>query len=94
MFKKYLLLSLALALILSLSACGGPEHVEEEDEEEVLEITFPDSNLEAAIRAAIGKPEGSILPSDLEGLTSLDASERGITDLTGLEYCTNLTELS
>jgi Leucine-rich repeat (LRR) protein len=54
---------------------------------------FPDENLEAAVREAIGKPEGPIYLSDLEGLTSLDASERDITDLTGLEYCTSLTWL-
>ena len=54
---------------------------------------IPDANLEAAIREAIHKPEGPIYPSDLEGLTSLDAPERSIADLTGLEYCTGLTEL-
>jgi internalin A len=53
-------------------------------------VTFPDANLEAAVREAIGKPTGSIYDSDLEGLTSLNASNRNITDLTGLEYCTNL----
>ncbi|MFC2062339.1 leucine-rich repeat domain-containing protein [Chloroflexota bacterium] len=54
-------------------------------------VTFPDANLEAAIREAIDKPEGLIFTSDLDGLTSLKT--KGITDLTGLEYCTNLTEL-
>jgi len=56
-------------------------------------VTFPDPNLEAAIRDAIGKPEGDIYQSDLEGLTELHASVRGIADLTGLEYCTNLSRL-
>jgi internalin A len=55
---------------------------------------FPDENLEAAVREAIGKPEGALLISDLEGLTSLDASGGwNIADLTGLEHCTSLTEL-
>jgi len=58
-------------------------------EEEVL--TFPDPNLEAAIREAIGKPTGDIYPSDLDGLTYLNASERSISNLTGLECCTSLT---
>ena len=81
MFKKYLLLSLVLALVLYLFACteGG---------------IFPDPNLDALVRMAIDKPEGAILPSELEGLTSLEAPERGITDLSGLEYCTNLTDLN
>ncbi len=57
------------------------------------EVIFPDPNLEAAIREAISKSEGTIYISDLEGLASLDASERDITDLTGLEYCVNLERL-
>ncbi len=83
--KKRLLLGLAIMLLVSLGGvvgCGPAT------------ITFPDSNLEATIREAIGKPEGPILSSDLEALSSLDAAGRDITDLTGLEYCTNLAELS
>jgi len=57
-------------------------------------VTFPDSDLEAAIREAIGKPTGDIYPSDLAGLTSLDASKRNIADLTGLEQCTSLIMLN
>jgi hypothetical protein len=53
-------------------------------------VMFPDPNLEAAIREAIGKPSEDIYASDLEGLTYLDASDRGISDLTGLEYCVRL----
>jgi len=61
--------------------------------EEEETVTFPDPNLEAAIRAAIGKPTGPICPSDLEGLTALGAYQKNITDLTGLDHCTSLTEL-
>jgi Leucine-rich repeat (LRR) protein len=56
-------------------------------------VTFPDVNLEAAIRAGIGKPEGDVNTCDLQGLTVLPASQRNIADITGLEYCTNLTKL-
>ena len=56
-------------------------------------VVFPDPNLEAAIREAIGKPTGDIYQSDLVGLTTLDADSRGIADLTGLEYCTSLADL-
>ena len=56
-------------------------------------VTFADPNLEAAIREAIGIPERPIYPSDLEGFTSLSASERGISNLAGLELCINLTYL-
>ena len=54
------------------------------------EVNFPDPNLEAAIREAINKPEGPITDEDLAGLTELDASNRGISDLTGIEHCINL----
>ena len=57
-------------------------------------VTFPDAKLDAAIREAIGKPTGDIYQSDLEGLTSLDASGKSISDITGLEYCVNLTTLA
>jgi hypothetical protein len=55
-------------------------------------VTFADPNLEAAVREAIAITEGPIYPSDLERLTSLDAWGKNIADLTGLEYCTSLTE--
>jgi hypothetical protein len=61
--------------------------------EEGESVTFADPNLEAAIREAIDIPERPMYPSDLEGLTSLSASERNIADLTGLEHCINLIEL-
>jgi len=64
-----------------------------EEEGEERSVHFPDPNLEAAIREAIGKATGDIYASDLQRLTHLDARERGIADLTGLEYCTNLTHL-
>jgi Leucine-rich repeat (LRR) protein len=56
-------------------------------------VAFPDPNLEAVIREAIGKPTGDIYQSDLVGLAYLDGQGRSITDLTGLEYCTDLVEL-
>jgi len=58
-------------------------------------VTFPDPNLEATIRGSVGKIPTSydITKTDLAGITQLYASEKGITDLTGLEFCTNLTHL-
>ena len=82
--KAAVVLVLALALIAAFVGCAnsvGPE------------VTFPDSNLEEAVREAIGKPLGKIHTSDLKGLTSLTASKRKIADLAGLEHCTSLTEL-
>ncbi len=56
-------------------------------------VFFPDPALEAALRAAIGRPTGRIYESDLEGLTSFFAAGSNIADITGLEYCINLVTL-
>ena len=58
-----------------------------------LAVDFIDANLEAAIREAIGVAEDPIYPSDLEGLSSLHAGDKSITDLTGLEHCRSLAVL-
>jgi len=59
----------------------------------LIGIHFPDQNLQAAIREAVGKPTGDIYEADVENLTSLYAPERGIVTLTGLEHATSLTHL-
>ena len=56
-------------------------------------LAFPDANLEAVIRQVINKPEGHIYISDIEPITTLNATDEGISDITGLEYCTNLQVL-
>ena len=57
-------------------------------------IIIPDSKLRTAIGIALNKSFGeTITPSDMAALTSLEAEEAGISDLTGLELATNLTEL-
>ena len=59
----------------------------------VLPVTFPDLNLEAAIRRETNKPSGSIYTFDLEAIIEVSAPTIGISDLTGLEHCLNLQEL-
>jgi hypothetical protein len=82
-------LSMTIALI-SLMALLVPFPVARADEV----ATFPDPHLQARVREAIEKPVGDIYRSDLTGLTNLSANSEGITDLSGLEYCTSLTYLS
>ena len=94
----WLVLSCLMVAALVVTSCG-PAVTEEEEEEPAPTgdetITFPDENLAAAVRAALGKgPDEEITGAELGELTSLGASERGIADLTGIEYCVNLTELS
>ncbi|MWC31068.1 transglutaminase domain-containing protein [Paenibacillus sp. MMS18-CY102] len=57
-------------------------------------VHFADSGLEAAIREAIGKPEGTITVGDISIIHSLDASKRKIQDLSGIEYMPQLIELN
>ena len=57
-------------------------------------VDLPDPNLRAAIETTFGKAEGdSITPLEMATLTRLDARNANISDLTGLEGATNLTEL-
>lgn len=56
-------------------------------------VTFPDPNLESVIRNALGKPQGDITTADLARIIKLDGFSKGITDLTNIQYCVNLTEL-
>jgi len=57
------------------------------------EVTFADPNLEAAVREAIAMWHGPIYAEDMERLNALNAEGRNISDLSGLEYATSLTEL-
>jgi hypothetical protein len=58
-----------------------------------IQATFTDAALEAAVRDALGIPSGPLHRLDLRGLTYLDAEDRGITDLVGLEEGINLSAL-
>ena len=59
------------------------------------EIHIRDFNLRAKIEDALGKASGdTITTADMVGLTRLNAPNANISDLTGLEYATNLTSLS
>jgi Leucine-rich repeat (LRR) protein len=86
--KKLVVLALLIALlatvVLSTSIISADDS----------EVIFPDPNLEQVIREEIQKPAPEpVYASDLQGLTFLNASGRGIDDLHGLEYCTALTRL-
>jgi len=56
-------------------------------------VIFTDPTLESVMRTALGIPSGDINRSDLLTLDTLFADGWGISDLTGLEYCVNLTHL-
>ncbi len=57
-------------------------------------VHIPDTNLRAAIAEALGKsPNAPITVEEMERLGRLVAWNRGIHDLTGLQFATNLDEL-
>ena len=57
-------------------------------------VDIPDANLREAINEALGKaPDARITVDEMETLTRLDANNRGISNLTGLETAINLDDL-
>ena len=57
-------------------------------------VNIPDSNLRAKIETVLGKASGApITTTDIATLTELNADSANISNLTGLEYATNLIEL-
>ena len=59
-------------------------------------LTFPDINLNQALGHSLGKMgrAPSVTTAELAALRTLDISNKNISDLTGLEHATNLTELN
>ncbi len=55
-----------------------------------FQVTCPDTALNSLIREELGKPIAPIYASELTVIVELVGEGRGISDLTGLEYFTNL----
>ena len=56
-----------------------------------VEVDIPDPNLRAAIETTLNKSMGEpIAPAEMATLTRLEARNANISDLTGLEFATNL----
>ncbi len=87
--KKILIAVLTLlltAMLLTTTATA--------QEKEVV-VSIPDNNLATAIRQTLGLPTDAVITADaMLDLTRLDAPEKGITDLTGLEHAVNLQWLN
>jgi Leucine-rich repeat (LRR) protein len=58
------------------------------------EIYFEDPNLEQVIREIINRPNGPIYKSDVVYILDIDACERGMESLEGLQHLENLNVLS
>ncbi len=62
------------------------------DEPEMV-VTFPDADFEVLIREILEKPTGNITNLELATITSMRKRTGNISDLTGIEYCKNLTTI-
>ena len=81
---KSAILGCLFVAALSFSSCGGGGDP----------VQFKDTALKSKICEALGKPAGAFLNGeDMTLLENLTAENAGITDLTGIELATNLTEL-
>src|SRR5262245_57536729 len=56
-------------------------------------VSIPDPGLDSAVRTALGKPTGPLTQQDLLNLTFLNAQNRSISNLAGLEAARNLSVL-
>ena len=79
---KYLVSFVGVAIFALLSAC-----------QTLVPVALSDPGLEAAIRSAINRPSGEIYERDLSSLETLEAPAMNISDLSGLELCSNLVVL-
>ena len=93
MIRNCLLLIATMVMVLSLAACGSADKTVRPESEIGEEVQFPDPILDGVIRKATGKSEGPIYDTDLRRITALRGADKGITDLTGLEYCTRLENI-
>ena len=57
-------------------------------------VHFADPNLELVIREILAKPEGMLLKKELETIYRLDAGDRGIHHLEGIQHLKNLRTLN
>lgn len=57
-------------------------------------VNIPDENFEEVIRDALDKPSGNIYKSDMEKIIKLEANDRGIEKLDGMQYCINIELLN
>ena len=87
-YANHYLAATLLLTVGALVACG------EEIDSNLLVIEFNDSALEQCIREKMGIMEGGILRQDAQTLSSLECTDLGIQDISGLEHFTNLLDLA
>ena len=89
---KIFFFPISLALLL-LSSCGSDSRSDSSELNTV--VVFKDANLETAVRRTLGNPDGELTREVLASLERLESiGEKEVTDLSGLEFATDLTALN
>ena len=92
--RRAALLLAALVVGAGCSGTGDPASpVVQEDTQLGQEAIFADSSLQSAVQLALGDEAATLSLARLLGLTQLEASDRGIGDLEGIEHLGNLQSL-
>ncbi len=93
-YGRLALAALTGAVLLVMAGCGWIFPAPEPDPDPVPDVVvFPDEQLEQAVRDNLEDHEGPITEQAMATLEALYASDRGIEDLTGLEYAVNVRVL-
>lgn len=103
MKTRLIVFSFVAVVSFAISGCPDPTKPPEEagssDPRPVTEEDVPDPALRSLFEVATEKPFAEITTADLSALIALDAkhdfeASGGIADLTGIELCTELSELN
>jgi Leucine-rich repeat (LRR) protein len=86
---KYLI---ALLLFVIIFACGNDSGLNNDNED--LAVSFVDPNLEEVVRETLGMDTATIYLSDLQGITTLDAGDLDIANISGIGNIENLISLN
>ena len=60
---------------------------------EINDVNFPDANFRAFLLSQTYGSDGQITETEINGISSINIQNRGITDIKGIGYFTALTEL-
>ncbi len=94
MLKRTLSLLLCLCMVLALVPVRG--YAQEDEEEYVVEINeenFPDENFRNYLLQQSYGEDGMLTRLEIRNTLTINVTEMGIEDLTGIEYFTGLTRL-
>jgi hypothetical protein len=92
--KRILSIIAAIALFIGLSPAYAGTAVFAEDSIDVNETNFPDENFKNWVIDNIGNNDSILTNTEITNITAIDVEDLNISNLKGIEYFTNLTELS